>query len=257
MHYSIPITQNQKKLIRSLHQKQNRDTNNLFVVEGEKLCNDLLGSKFETLQVIFKDSPSSDVIKLVESFMEKGVPVYNSPKHVFDQMCDVKAPQGILAVVNLKEQPVTPQETFVALDGVQDPGNVGTIIRTAQWFGINQVILGGNCADQFGPKVVRASMGSVFNVNVTYREDLAGFLKENFSKIKTYAASLDSESSLEKIKHKGKFGIVFGSESHGISDPVKELLDGDFLIEGSGTNDSLNVAVSCGITLYHFSKFKR
>src|SRR5690606_4407060 len=142
--------------------------------------------------------------------------IYTAPKHKFRQLVKQKTPEGILAVVGLKELEFDPNESFIALDGVADPGNVGTIIRTADWFGIKQVFLGAESADQFGPKVVRSSMGSIFRLKVLYKENLAEFLKENFSKIDIFAADSNAKKPVEKIKHNGKFGLVFGSESHGL-----------------------------------------
>ncbi|MCX6146277.1 MAG: RNA methyltransferase [Candidatus Kapabacteria bacterium] len=256
MHYSIPINIKLKKLVRTLHQKQYRDQNSLFIAEGEKLCSELLDSQFSTELIIIRDSSSSDVYDIAKEYSDRGIPIYNAPKHQFDQMCETKSPQGILAVVNKKDFEIIPNDSYIALDGVQDPGNIGTIIRTAEWFGVKQIILGGQTADQYSPKTVRSTMGSLFRMNVICVPDLAECIKVNFKNIENYCSLLSSKTKLSKVTPKGKIGLIFGSESRGISDNVVKVSKKSFLIEGSGNNESLNVAVSAGVSLYHFSKFE-
>lgn len=254
MHYSTPITQRLKKLIRSLHQKQYRDHHGLFIAEGEKLCSELLKSDFSAETVVFRDMPSSDVIDLVDAFTDKGVSVNSAPKHLFDQMCEAKSPQGILAVINKKPSKINKKGNFIILDGISDPGNVGTIIRTAEWFGIKQVILTGDSADFLSPKSVRSTMGSIFRTNIAHSDNIIEFLDKTFPNATLFGASLDSKNNLSDMSTNGQFGIVFGSESHGISEKLQEKINESFLIKGVGNSDSLNVAVSVGITLYHFNK---
>ncbi|MFP4368767.1 MAG: TrmH family RNA methyltransferase [Bacteroidota bacterium] len=248
----MPISQRLKKLIRSLHQKQYRDQNGLFVAEGERLCSELVQSDYIPEIIVIKDSPSSDILESVEKFADKGIPVYTAPKHQFDQICDTKNPQGILAVVNDKEFDIMPDESFLALDGIADPGNVGTIIRTAEWFGIKQVFLGRDCADRYSPKTVRSTMGSIFRTHVIEYPDLRELISSEFDKFEIYGAALDAGKSLKQIKHGKKFGIVFGSEAHGISEELTATVKTKFRIEGNGSAESLNVATSVGISLYHF-----
>lgn len=250
----IPINQKLKKLIRSLHQKQARDTNELFLAEGEKICAELLKSEFDIELACIREVPSGDIIQLVNKFYNKGIPVYSTPKHQFEQLCDTKTPQGIIAVVNYREDNFFPVTPFISLDAVSDPGNVGTIIRTADWFGFKQIILGSGCADKYNPKTVRSSMGSIFKINIIETEDLLGFISENYKKYNIYGAEPNNGTDIAKFKPKGNFGIIFGSESHGISKEIEEKLNGNFSIPGNGGTESLNVAVAAGITLYHLSR---
>ncbi len=254
MHYTIQISQRLKKLIRSLHQVQFRDQNDLFLAEGLTLARELLVSDFVAELIVIKDSPSSDVIEVVDIFADQGIPIYSAPKHQFDQMCNTKTPQGILTVVNKRDSNVIANEPFIALDGISDPGNVGTILRTADWFGFQQVILGRNCADQYNPKVVRASMGSIFRQQIIHNAELPDFIKDNFKKFRLYGASLDGDKALKKLRAPAKYGLIFGSETHGISANLKQMIDSLFRIEGIGKSDSINVAIAAGISLYHFSK---
>jgi TrmH family RNA methyltransferase len=243
-----------KKLIKSLHQKQFRDQNGLFIAEGEKLAFELVKSDYVAELILIKDSPSSDVIEVVNKYADKGVPVYTAPKHQFDQVCDTKSPQSILIVINIKEMELKPDLPFIALDGISDPGNVGTIIRTADWFGFKQVILGRDCADLYNPKTVRATMGSIFRMNTVYNPELGELLKEEYKKFNIYGASAHSDKSITGFKPKKNFGLVFGSESHGITEDIEKQLTHQFKIDGADSAESLNVAVAAGISLYHFSR---
>jgi TrmH family RNA methyltransferase len=256
MYYAIPLTQRLRKNVKSLSHKNFRDENSIFLVEGEKLCKELLSSDFVPEVVVIKDMPSQEIVDMLEHFSEKAIPIYTTPKHVFDQMTDAKSPQSIVAVVHKKSMVLDPTLPFIALDGVSDPGNVGTIVRTAEWFGIKQIILGNATADIYNPKVVRSTMGSIFRMNYFETDDLQTLLKKQYSKFKIYGASVKSETNLDKIKVSKNFGLVFGNESHGISEEVAKRLSGDFLIEGFGGAESLNVAVSVGISLYHFTMKK-
>lgn len=254
MHYTIQISQRLKKLIRSLHQIQFRDQNDLFLAEGLTLSRELLVSDFIAELIVIKDSPSSNVIEVVDKFADNGIPIYSAPKHQFDQMCNTKTPQGILAVINKRDSDVLTDEPFIALDGISDPGNVGTIIRTADWFGFKQVILGTDCADQYNPKVVRASMGSIFRQQILHTTELPDFIKNNFKKFRLYGASIDGDKTLKKLRAPEKYGLIFGNETKGIAPGLKQMIDSLYNIEGIGKTDSLNVAIAAGISLYHFAK---
>jgi TrmH family RNA methyltransferase len=256
MHYTMPITQRLKKLIKSLHQKQFRDQNDLFVAEGQRLCEEIIDSDFQAELVVIKDSPTQEITEIVDHFADKGVPVYTAPKHQFDQICHTKTPQGIITVVNIKKPVLLPDEPFLALDAVADPGNIGTIIRTANWFGIKQIILGRDCADKFNPKTVRSTMGAIFKTQVHHTHDLPGFVKENFPKHQLLGASVNTKTDLESLDFKNEklYGVFFGNEANGLSEESLSILDQEFIIPGIGNQESLNVAVSVGISLYHLTK---
>lgn len=249
----MPISQRLRKMIKSLHQKQFRDQNGLFVAEGEKLVTELLGSEYLPEVVVVKDSPAADIVGILDKYSDIGIPVYTAPKHQFDQLCDTKTPQKILAVVNQKDQAIMPGEPFIALDGVSDPGNVGTIIRSAEWFGFKQVILGRDTADIYNPKTVRSTMGAIFKVQAITAPNLSEAIVESFKGYKIYAADVEGEKDLGSMKPASKFGIIFGSEAHGLSEQLNTVIDERFSIPGYGSSESLNVSVAAGITLYHFA----
>ena len=229
MMYSMPVTQKLRKLVKSLYQKQHRENNGLFVAEGEKMVNELINSDYEIELVVARESPSAMAAKMFEVFADLAIPTYHAPKHVFDQMCDAKSPQSILAVTNVKESILIPNQSFIALDAVADPGNVGTVIRTADWFGYKQVILSKGCADRLNPKVLRATMGAHFRMQVVHAEDLYGTIKDNFADINTYGAELSATNAMDDLKPTKVHGIIFGSESHGISEKIQNLLTDTYI----------------------------
>jgi TrmH family RNA methyltransferase len=255
MLYTMQVTQKLKKTIRSLHQKQLRDQNGLFVAEGEKLVAELSRSNFSTELLVVRDSPTQDVLELAEFYSEQGVPVYVAQKHLFDQLTDTKTPQSILAVVAMQTLEPDFTKPFIALDAVSDPGNVGTIIRTALWFGFDQIIIGRDCADCFSPKTVRSTMGAIFKTSIQYAPDLISHFEEYYKDFKIFCSTLDSDKELSSVKPGKKFGLIFGNESKGISPALAEYTGKAFKISGVGEAESLNVAVAAGISMHHFRKF--
>ncbi|MDQ1265158.1 MAG: methyltransferase, TrmH family [Bacteroidota bacterium] len=256
MVHSVPVSQRLSKQIRSLKRKPFREENRLYIAEGEKLCEELLSSAHNAEMIIVKDFNDDNVRILAERFASLNLPIYSAAGKQFALFCDSVTPQSILAVVQMKEQNFMPDKPFIALDGVSDPGNAGTIVRTAEWFGINQIIFGADSADIFNPKTVRSTMGAIFKCNLLYEENLADFIKTCFPKHELFGASLVTANKLEEIKPKNsRFGLVFGNESAGISCDMKELLKKEFKITGLGRSESLNVAVAAGIALYHFAKY--
>ena len=161
-------------------------------------------------------------------------------------------PQGIAAVISVKEpkrEKLTQAQRVVYLDRVQDPGNFGTIIRTADAFGFDAVILSKECADLYSPKVIRSAMGSVFHLEI-YRdfsvEDLKGLGK------KIYSSSLEASSMPESIELPAV--LVIGNEGQGISDEIKGVTDEFVKIPMAGNAESLNASIAAGILLYEFRK---
>lgn len=255
MLYTMQVTQKLKKLIRSLHQKPFRDQNGLFIAEGEKLVSELKNSDFTTELIVMRDSPSQDVLEMAEHYSENGVPVYTAQKHLFDQLTDTKSPQSILALVSIQTLEPDYNKPFIALDAVADPGNVGTIIRTAAWFGFDQILIGRDCADCYNPKTVRSTMGAIFNTAIHYAPDLVSYIGENYAGFDIVGATIHTDRSIESMKVKKKFGVILGNESKGISPELSDILTSKFKIDGSGTAESLNVAIAAGISMYHFKKF--
>jgi TrmH family RNA methyltransferase len=196
---------------------------------------------------------SDDAKKIAEMFHKKNIPVYIARKQQFEQLCDTKTPQSILAVVHNLDYQLSLNSPIIILESISDPGNFGTIIRTADWFGINHIITGSNSVDKYNPKVIRSTMGSIFRCNIQYIEDLLPFLHKASGDYEIYGASLKAKMTIEECKPKKKFILIFGNEAKGISQDIQSQLHFAYKIIGKGKAESLNLAVSVGISLYHFA----
>lgn len=249
------ITSLQKKFIHSLKLKNQRLYSNLFIVESIKLCQELLNTDYKIEFFVITDNINQKIQDLINAAINNNIEVYYADNRVFDYISDMKNPEGILAVANIKEHSPDSSSSFIALDSVNDPGNVGTIIRTAEWFGFNQIILTNDSADIYNSKTVRATMGSLFRSKIIQTENLSEFIANNFSNHILYGAVLNSDTELRDCNPDKLFGIILGSESHGISNSISNKLHIHYKISGYGNADSLNVAIASAISLYHFSEF--
>lgn len=180
----------------------------------------------------------------------------------FGRFSDVQNSQGILAVVRMglrSQERLLDLDRILAVDGVQDPGNLGTLIRTAAWFGIDGVVAGPGTVDFFNPKTVRSAMGGLFDVHLAESEDLASFLDDAARKgFGRFGADLDGESS-ETWRPPGPTVLVVGNEGSGLSAQVQQRLDGRVTIGGRGGRggrgvESLNVAQAAGILMYEWTR---
>ena len=166
-------------------------------------------------------------------------------------VCDTKTPQGAAAVVRMREQPLTGRRLAV-LDGVQDPGNVGTILRTADAAGLDGALLSADCADPYSPKVLRATMGSVFHLPFRVTDDLPGELARLREErgIPVLSGQLDGTPFDAFRPGPAGFALVIGSEGNGVSPAVRALADRRLCLPMRGRAESLNAAVAAGIMMY-------
>ncbi|MBQ7137427.1 MAG: RNA methyltransferase, partial [Clostridia bacterium] len=183
-----------------------------------------------------------------------GIPAYSMPGHVLAAVCDTKTPQGIAAVVRMAEVELRGPR-LVAMDGVQDPGNVGTIIRTADAAGFDGVILSSQCADVFSPKVLRATMGSVFRMGIRVTDDLPGLLTRMVQEgASVLSSQLDGEPFYQRSPLNDRFVLVIGSEGNGVTDEVKAIATHKVKLPMRGGAESLNAAVAAGIMMYELTR---
>ena len=184
----------------------------------------------------------------------ESVPCYVLPEHVLAAVCDTKTPQGCAAVLRIRQTPLK-DGRLVVLDGVQDPGNVGTIIRTADAAGLDGVLLSSQCADPFSPKVLRSTMGSIFHLPVRVTEDLPGELRAMQSRGTVVISSqLDGRPFYGAARGLERFALVVGSEGHGVTDEVRQLSELRLKLPMRGRAESLNVAVAAGIMMYELTR---
>jgi RNA methyltransferase, TrmH family len=237
------LSKNEIKNLRTLHQKKFRDLEQRFLIEGERIIRDLLTRHAAKIQRVFvtKQLDCSD-------FDFSHVEVVEVDELTIAQLAASKSPQGIVALVDYPEQRFVDNEFILVLDGVQDPGNLGTILRTAAWFGIGQVVCSTNSVDFCNPKVVQASMGAVFDVRITYL-DLPEFLANQKQTI--YGALLEGESIYSK-KLRVPSILIMGNEGNGISQDVLPFITNPLSIPKYGVGESLNVGTATAIMLSTF-----
>lgn len=248
------------KQIRKLKEKKQRDLEGLFLIEGIKLIEEAIQeeAQIETIVVCEDCMKEGKIDQKLLYEIAKYECMYVSEK-VFQLMSDVSNPQGILAVIKKKnkEQEINYKEdVIIALDGIQDPGNLGTILRTIDSTNLSQIILSKNSADPYNPKVVRSTMGAIFRVNIIEVDDLVLALKQvKKHKFEILATSLEESKSVYEIDYKKKV-IVMGNEANGVSREILEMADGKIKIPMLGKAESLNASVATGIILYEYVRRK-
>lgn len=232
------VTKNQIKLVVSLKQKKYRSQHGLFVVEGEKVVNELLKAGVKPFLIIVDDTGLTGKFKEAEQVSKKDL----------KQMSSLTHPSGVLGVFHMAQaNHIAVQDWVVVLDAVRDPGNLGTIIRLCDWFGITQLVCSEDTVDCYNPKVLQATMGSIARVNIAYVD-----LKEYLSKtnLPIYGAFMDGESVYgSNLSKKGI--LVMGNEANGISSEVNNFITKRISIPqfGAVTAESLNVATATAILL--------
>lgn len=240
---------------KSLKDPKGRKAHQSFLVEGRRMAEEALRSSFPVLALLLReDSLDEGEAALGMACLQEIPPVFCLPGHVFDAICDTRTPQGIAAVLGMTPRPLSGKR-FLALDGLQDPGNVGTILRTADAAGFDGVILSPDCADVFAPKVLRATMGSIFRVGLSFPvslpERLEQLKKEGFSVL---SSQLDGELFYARQGVGEKLVLVIGNEGNGVSSPVRALATHRLRLPMRGGAESLNAAIAAGIMMYELMR---
>lgn len=237
------------KLARSLKDRKARMAEGCFLVEGAVMIREALSCRLK-MRMLFARESEIGFAREMQAHCES---CYLVPDRLLAQICDTQTPQGVCAVftlppmARLNELP----DRIVALDGVQDPGNVGTIWRTADAAGFGAVIFGKGTADGYSPKVQRAAMGSGFRLGQYVSEDLAQTLAELRSRgYRVIASLLDGEPFFARGDIGAKYVLVIGNEARGISAAVREQADVRLRLPMYGGAESLNAAVAAGIMMY-------
>lgn len=241
----LMLPKSRAKYIQSLHHKKFREQYGFFIAEGPKVVAELLKRQPGWVQNIYAteewlQQQPANVLELIHTRFTQ------IEKFELEKISALQTPQQVLAVVAM---PVTNYEQndnwILMLDGIQDPGNLGTIIRTAYWFGIYQIVCSPDSADAFSPKVVQASMGSLFGVTVIYK-DLVSFLTAYRQPV--YGALLQGKNPKE-LKKPEPGAIIIGNEGKGISQEIIPFINHKITIPGKGDAESLNAAVAAGILM--------
>jgi len=239
------VSKNQIKTITGLQQKKYRKIHKLFFAEGVKVVQELLNSNFElqalyTTEDIFNNVPQHFTEHITEAELKK--------------ISAFSTPQSCLALFRIpEEKPVGHKGLIVALDDIRDPGNLGTIIRLCDWFGIENLVCSEQCVDVYNPKVVQATMGSISRVNIIYT-DLADFL--GATSLPVFGTFMDGENIYNKTLPTEGI-IVMGNEANGISEGIEKMVTDKIAIPRFGNlqvTESLNVATAAAITLNEFKR---
>ncbi len=242
------LSKNKIKYIQNLYQKKQRDLEHVFLAEGDKITKAIIAQKpnwiisiYATTQWLNNNQNSLKNIETTEITEEE-----------LKKISCLQTPNQVVSIVKMQSQTqqFNPQNDWViALDGIQDPGNLGTIIRLADWYGISQIVCSQNTVDCYNPKVIQSTMGSFLQVNVTYT-DMEKYLEQN-KKCPIYAALLAGKDVIT-VKPKNQNGIILiGNEGKGIADNLIKLCNSPITIKGKGNAESLNAAIATGIILSH------
>jgi len=232
------ITKAEVKYIKSLQNKKERAFSQKFVIEGEKIVNEALIYGSEVLEHIYATSNYIEQIEIPTSINATII-----TPHELEKISTLTSPNKAIAICNQQISIKRKSNLILALDHVQDPGNLGTIIRLADWFGISEIICSENTVDCYNPKVIQSTMGAIFRVNVSY-QNLVDYLEKTTLPI--YGALLNGENVFTtEFNEKGI--ILLGNEGNGISEILKQFITNRITIPKYGEAESLNVAMAASI----------
>ncbi len=245
------------KEIKSLHKKKMRWINRLYMAEGIKMAEEIVNNGYEAKYLVFAESlldlqGGKELFERIKHMKN----LINVPEKLFKEISDVETPQGIMAVLPFREislEDITERQNpfIILLDRVQDPGNLGTIIRTADAFGVDGIIISEGSVDVYNPKVVRATMGSLFRMNIYHADNTVKTIKKLKDKgIRVYSTSLKGESFIHQVDFTVPTLLIIGNESKGVSDELLDMADMLVKIPMTGGAESLNAAVASSVIMY-------
>lgn len=248
------------KSVRKLREKKYRDLENAYIIEGLKMLKEAIVEKATIKQIIICDDceKSDSMPRELMYEIAKYDCTYVTNK-VFKYISEVQTPQGVLAVVeknNKKREIDYSEDIIIALDDIQDPGNLGTILRTIDSIGLKQIIVSKGTADVYNPKVVRSTMGAIFRINVLECENLVKCIKEaRRHKFKLVVTLPQASDSIYDISYKKKI-VAIGNEANGVSKEILNIADEKVKIPMIGKTESLNASVATGVVLYEYVRQK-
>lgn len=240
------------KETRKLKERKNRTKSSKYIIEGFRLVQEAFKAGLDIDYLVVTSDGSEKINSYLEEYLDDNMKIYEMTNALFNEIISTEKPQGIAAVVNMNEKPLDMNGNFYLLcDKVQDPGNLGTIIRTAHAVKADGIILTKGTVDIYNEKTIRSTMGSLFYVPIHYDDDkmtLVNSLKDRDFKI--VVTSLDTEKDFFQEDLKGKVLLTVGNEGNGVSDEVYELADTKVKIPMPGNAESLNVAIATSVIMY-------
>lgn len=246
-----------KHAVKLMSNKKYRQEKGLFIVEGLRLCTDAILSGLHPKQVFLTESQLQNKIESILSEAEEG---YLITENLAEKISDTENTQGIFCVfpmldinVPLKNIPGT---HFVLLSSLQDPGNIGTIIRTSEAFGIDMIIVSSDCPDIYSPKLLRATMGGIFRVKIKVTDDICHTIEELRKQgVEVYAAALHEKSQcVTDVSFKEASAVVIGNEGNGLSQKIIDACSTSILIPMDGNAESLNAAIAASILVWEMAR---
>jgi TrmH family RNA methyltransferase len=247
------------KRIRHLQKKKYREKYREYTIEGVRIIEDALQNNTNQIKYVFfcdELLENSRGEALLHNLQEKKISLYRLPSKLFIKFSDTQNPQGIMAILsfnayNIEDLLASEMDLFILLDRIQDPGNLGTIIRTADAAGVDAVLLTKGCVDLYNAKTIRSTMGSIFHLPIVYIDstcEMIGKMKKNH--IKIVSTSLDTNHYYYEIDLKTKVAIIIGNEANGVLTDVLESSDEIVKIPVIGKAESLNASVAASIMMY-------
>lgn len=231
------------KNIKKLNTKKYRDETNLYLVEGEHL-----------IKEAYENNSLEELILLENTNLDIDVKTSYVTKNVLNFISNLDTPNGILGICKKKENTLKGNK-IVILEDIQDPGNLGTIIRSSVAFNVDTLVLSSNTVDLYNPKVIRATQGMLFKLNIIIENDLENLIKNlKQNNYTIYTTNVKNGNSLKTIEKKDKVAIIMGNEGSGVSDKLNSLADEYLYIDMNKNCESLNVAVATSIILYELDK---
>ncbi|CDQ18249.1 RNA methyltransferase, TrmH family [Halobacillus karajensis] len=228
---------------KKLHKRKYRNQMGMFIVEGFHLVEEVLNSDWEIIELIIRDGTDFTI--------PEGLPSVLVSDTVFRAIAETETPQGIAAVVKQKDHTYNPARLTLMLDAVQDPGNVGTLIRTADAAGFDQVVLGTGTVDAYNDKVIRATQGSIFHIPVS-TGDLNEFVQQSIEAgIEIWASALQDAVPFQQLESPSNAALIVGNEGQGIKEKLLEKADKRVYIPIYGQAESLNVGIAGAVLMYH------
>lgn len=242
------------KQIKKLHKKKFRDETQTYLIEGEHLVEEALDYHADIAWIITTEEGLSKYSQLISRIEDEKCVII--PHKLLKDLSELPTPQEIIAVVKKQQEfdTLDTQQHYLLLDNIQDPGNLGTMIRTADAAGFSTVVLGIGTTDLYASKVQRAMQGSQFHINILSHIDLVRWTKEAREKgLLVVASALDSQAmSFKELNRQTPTAIIMGNEGQGVSPQLLAVVDKKIYIPMKGLSESLNVAVAAGILMFHF-----
>ena len=240
------------KNTKKLKERKNRNKSNKYVIEGVRLVEEAFKAKVSIDYLIVTKDGTEKLEQFLKSYITEDMKIYEISDNLFKELISTETPQGVLAVINMNIVPLQANGNFYLLcDKLQDPGNLGTIIRTAHAAGVQGIILTKGTVDIYNEKTIRSTMGSIFFIPIHYEDDNLSLVKrlkqDGFNLVVT---SLDTNKDFFEEDLRGKTILTVGNEGNGVSKEVLELADTKVKIPMPGNAESLNVAIATSVIMY-------